>query len=237
MMHDNPSLISDIDSVISILHNALNTTKETIRIRKEDKPTATVVGKLMQLTHLEIMYAIEQYNKQTEKINFSTNYMLTLLYVAKEQMHLDTTNRVQYDMTHQNHQNKTEEVKEQQQDEENQLVNSMKQSIEVCKNYSKEQEAEYKERYKKTALQGIKQESFDKQGAISDLEKEWSKLNKGTSLLSEQQRTQSNEESTEVKSITKSEETYNDYEQRQYSQEFMDDLEVKLLALSGSPSD
>ena len=75
---------------------------------------------------------------------------------------------------------------------------------------------------------------FDKKGAISDLEKEWSKPNQGGSLPSEQQRTQSNE----VKTITKSEEIYNDYEQqRQYSQEFMDDLEVKLCAMAVQQSD
>ena len=215
MIHDNSCLISDIDSVMNILHDTLNTTKATIRISGEDKPTMSVIGKLMKLTHLEIMYAIEQYNKQTEKIKFSTNYMLKLLYVAKEQMHLDTANRVQYDMTHQNHQNQTEEVKEQQQSyEENQPVNQMGQAIEVCKNYSKEQEAEYKERYKKTALQGIKQEGFDNQGAISDLEKEWSKPNQGGSLPSEQQRTQQKE----VRAMTKCDEIYNSYSQRQYNE-------------------
>ncbi len=230
MIHDNSCLISDIDSVMNILHDTLNTTKATIRISGEDKPTMSVIGKLMKLTHLEIMYAIEQYNKQTEKIKFSTNYMLKLLYVAKEQMHLDTANRVQYDMTHQN---QTEEVKEQQPEqnyEENQPVNQMEQAIEVCKNYSKEQEAEYKERYKKTILQGINQESFDKQGAISDLEKEWSKPNQGGSLPSEQQGTQQKE-------ITKSIENYTDDGQRQYSQEFMDDLEVKLCAMAVQQSD
>lgn len=232
MVHDNPLQKDDIDSVINILYDALNTTKETIRVNKVNRPTMTVISRLMKLTHLEIMYAIEMYKKQTERVNLSDSYMLTLLYKAKEQMHLNTTNKVQYDMAHQN---QTEEVKEQQQNyEENQSVNPMEQAIEVCKNYSKEQEAEYKERYKKTALQGIKQESFDNQGAIRDLEKEWLKPNQGTTLPSEQQRTQSNEESIEVKVIIKSEENYDDYEQRQYSQEFMDDLEVKLLALLGS---
>lgn len=238
MVHDNPLQKDDIDSVINILYDALNTTKETIRVNKVNRPTTTVIGRLMKLTHLEIMYAIEMYKKQTERVNLSDSYMLTLLYKAKEQMHLNTTNKVQYDMAHQNHQNQTEEIKGQQQNyEENQSVNPMEQAIEVCKNYSKEQEDEYKERYKKTALQGINKEGFDKQEAISDLEKEGSNQNQGTSLPSDQQRIQSNEESIEVKAITKSEENCDDYEQRQYSQEFMDDLEVKLLALSGSPSD
>ena len=58
-----------------------------------------VIGKLMKLTSFEIMYAIGQNNKQTGKINNPTAYMLTLLYHAKEQMHLDVTNQVRYDMS------------------------------------------------------------------------------------------------------------------------------------------
>lgn len=98
LVNDKPLLQRDIDSVFSILHTALNTTKETIRVSGEDKPTMIVIGKLMKLDYSEIMYCIEKYSEQTERIKNPTAYMLTLLYNAKEQMNLDISNQVQHDM-------------------------------------------------------------------------------------------------------------------------------------------
>ena len=98
LVNDKPLLQRDIDSVFSILHTALNTTKETIRVGGEDKPTMIVIGKLMKLDYSEIMYCIEKYSEQTERIKNPTAYMLTLLYNAKEQMNLDISNQVQHDM-------------------------------------------------------------------------------------------------------------------------------------------
>ena len=102
MISDNPYQKHDIDSVISILHTSLNTTKATIRIAGEDKPSIVVIGKLMKLTYSGIMYAIEKFKEQTERIKNPTSYMLTLLYNAEEQMNLDIANQVQHDMHHWN---------------------------------------------------------------------------------------------------------------------------------------
>lgn len=102
MISDNPYQKHDIDSVISILHTNLNTTKATIRIGGEDKPSMVVIGKLMKLTYSGIMYAIEKFKEQTERIKNPTSYMLTLLYNAEEQMNLDIANQVQHDMYHWN---------------------------------------------------------------------------------------------------------------------------------------
>jgi DNA-binding Lrp family transcriptional regulator len=102
MISDNPYQKHDIDSVISILHTSLNTTKATIRIGGEDKPSMVVIGKLMKLTYSGIMYAIEKFKEQTERIKNPTSYMLTLLYNAEEQMNLDIANKVQHDMYHWN---------------------------------------------------------------------------------------------------------------------------------------
>lgn len=98
LVNDKPLWQRNIDSVFSILHTALNTTKETIRVSGEDKPTMIVIGKLMKLDYSEIMYCIEKYSEQTERIKNPTAYMLTLLYNAKEQMNLDISNQVQHDM-------------------------------------------------------------------------------------------------------------------------------------------
>ena len=102
MVRDNPYRQQDIDSVMDILHTTMNTTKSTIRIAGEDKPSMVVIGKLMKLSYSEIIYVIEKYQEQTERIKNPTSYMLTLLYNAKEQMNLDITNQVSHDMAHWN---------------------------------------------------------------------------------------------------------------------------------------
>jgi hypothetical protein len=102
MVSEKPQWKNDIDSVFSILHNVLNSTKPTVRVGREDKPTMVVIGKLMKLTYEEIFYSIEKYSEQTERIKNPTSYMLTLLYNAKEQFNLDITNQVQHDMYHWN---------------------------------------------------------------------------------------------------------------------------------------
>ena len=100
MVSDNPFAKNDIDSVMDILHTNLNTTKKTIRIGGEDKPAMVVISKLMKLTYSEIMYAIDKFKEQTDRIKNPTAYMLTLLYNSKEQMNLDISNQVQHDMHH-----------------------------------------------------------------------------------------------------------------------------------------
>ena len=100
MVNDNPFAKNDIDSVMDILHTNLNTTKKTIRIGGEDKPAMVVISKLMKLTYSEIMYAIDKFKEQTDRIKNPTAYMLTLLYNSKEQMNLDISNQVQHDMYH-----------------------------------------------------------------------------------------------------------------------------------------
>lgn len=102
MVADEPTKQNDIDTVIEILHTTLNTTKNTIRVGRENKPTMSVISKLMKLDKDCILYAIEKFGEQTERIKNPTNYMLTLLYNAKEQMNLDITNKVQFDMYNNN---------------------------------------------------------------------------------------------------------------------------------------
>lgn len=88
----------DVNSVFSILYDIMNTTKDTIRVLGEEKPAAVVIAKLMKLNHEDIVYAIEKYNEQTERIKNQQAYMLSILYKAKEQRSLDVSNQVQHDI-------------------------------------------------------------------------------------------------------------------------------------------
>ena len=88
----------DLDSVLDIIYDALNTTKDTIRINGEEKPAVVVRSKLLKLDATDIEYAIEKFRGVTDRIKNPRAYMLTILYGAKEQRNLDVTNDVSHDL-------------------------------------------------------------------------------------------------------------------------------------------
>lgn len=88
----------EIDIVMSLLYDTLNTTKSTIRISGEEKPTSVVISKLLKLNEFDITYAWKQFKSQTTRIRNQRAYLLTVLYLAKEQSELDISNQVQHDM-------------------------------------------------------------------------------------------------------------------------------------------
>lgn len=87
-----PGKQADIDIVFDILYDTLNTQKQTIRVSGEDKPRMVVIGKLMKLQPDDLIYSINKYHEQTERIKNVKAYLLTILYHAKEQSHLDLMN-------------------------------------------------------------------------------------------------------------------------------------------------
>lgn len=100
MVVDNPYQKEGIDSVMEILYTAMNTAKDTIRIKGEDKPSMAVIGRLMKLDKDSILYALEKFSEQTERIKNPAAYMLSILYHAPEQYELDIRNQVSHDMVH-----------------------------------------------------------------------------------------------------------------------------------------
>lgn len=97
MIQNNPYRKQDIDSVMTILHTAMNTNKSTIRINGQDKPAMSVIAKLMKLNKESIMYAIGKFSEQTDRIKNTSAYMLTILYNAQEQYFLDSKNKTAHD--------------------------------------------------------------------------------------------------------------------------------------------
>lgn len=100
LKEENPTKAAVIDTVANILYTILNSTKETIRVNGESKPTMAVVSRMLKLNQETIMYAIEQFIKQTEKIKNPRSYMVTCLYNAQEQYQLALNNQVAHDMAH-----------------------------------------------------------------------------------------------------------------------------------------
>lgn len=98
MIFDHPELEMDIDYVIKILYDTLNSSLNTIRVQKTDRPKEIVINELMKLSHMEIIYVIEQYREQTGRIKNPKNYILTQLYDAAGQMNADIQNLVKHHM-------------------------------------------------------------------------------------------------------------------------------------------
>lgn len=87
-----PEKQTDIDIVFDILYDTLNTQKKTVRVNGEDKPRMVVIGKLMKLQPSDLVYSVDKYHEQTERIKNVKAYLLTILYHAREQAHLDLMN-------------------------------------------------------------------------------------------------------------------------------------------------
>lgn len=100
MIIDNPCRKDDIDSVMDIIYTAVNSTKPAIRVACENKPVPVVIGRLMKLKKESIIYSIEKFSQQTERIKQPVPYMLTILYNAPEQYILDIRNQASHDMTY-----------------------------------------------------------------------------------------------------------------------------------------
>lgn len=92
LITDYPKHEADINVVFDILHEALNTTKQAIRISGENRPQEVVAGKLLKLTSYDIKYAIDKFHQQTGEIKNTRAYLLTILYHAREQSYLDLMN-------------------------------------------------------------------------------------------------------------------------------------------------
>lgn len=59
MIFDHPDMQQDIDVVINILYDTLNTKTDTIRINRENKPASVVKAKLLKLNSSHILYVIK----------------------------------------------------------------------------------------------------------------------------------------------------------------------------------
>lgn len=87
-----PQKQTDIDIVFDILYDVLNTQKQTIRVNGEEKSSMVVIGKIMKLQSDDLIFSINKFHEQTDRIKNVKAYLLTILYNAKEQSYLDLMN-------------------------------------------------------------------------------------------------------------------------------------------------
>ncbi len=100
LKHDHPELINEIDYIIQIIYDTLNSSKDIIRVQQTDRPKEIVVSRLLKLSYEEILYVIRKYDEQTGKIEHPKAYMLTQLYEAAGQYRAEVRNQTNYDLDH-----------------------------------------------------------------------------------------------------------------------------------------
>lgn len=83
----------DIDNLLYVVYDAMNTSKQTISIAGEKKPVPMVINKLSKLNREHLIYAIRQFKSQHIRIRNQAAYLLTILYRSQEQMAWDKQNQ------------------------------------------------------------------------------------------------------------------------------------------------
>lgn len=92
LIQENLEKKQDIDSIINIIHNVMNTDK-AVRISGKFTKADIVKEKLKKLTPEHILYVIKKFGEQTKEIKNPTAYLITMLYHAPEQYNLDKINQ------------------------------------------------------------------------------------------------------------------------------------------------
>lgn len=87
-----PDKQADLDIVMDILFDTLNTEKEKIRISGEDKPAEVVIARLLKLLPEDLIFTIDQFHGQRQRIKNVKAYVLTILYNSHGQNRLDLMN-------------------------------------------------------------------------------------------------------------------------------------------------
>lgn len=99
---DNPDYKNDVDAVMGVLYDTLNTSKQTIMVNGENRPSQIVISSLMKLDRWAIMYAIDQFKKQDDqRIKNPKAYMRSIIYnAATGGYELSLKNQVAYNEAH-----------------------------------------------------------------------------------------------------------------------------------------
>ena len=87
-----------LDELIDLLADIFQSTKRTLRVNGEDKPTQAVQEQLMRLGPEHIVYVLDLMSENTAKVRNMRNYLLTALYNATMVVGHSVANRVQHDL-------------------------------------------------------------------------------------------------------------------------------------------
>lgn len=92
-----PQYKVNIDNIMSILLDVLSSNDETIHIGRSTKSIEIVRDNYLKLTNQHIIYVIQKFLKQENRIKKITSYLKTMLYDAVLSMETDYDNKVAVD--------------------------------------------------------------------------------------------------------------------------------------------
>lgn len=98
LLHDYPYYGDEILEFIDILVEVCCSERPTIRIGKEEKPTAIVKSRFMKLNSEHIRYVMDRIHENTTDVRNIKQYLLTTLYNAPMTISSYYTAKVNHDM-------------------------------------------------------------------------------------------------------------------------------------------
>ena len=88
----------EIEEILELMLETFCSTKKTIRIGGDDKPSEVVKSRMMKLDQFHIEYVLDALGKNTTEVRNIKNYLLTTLYNAPGTIGNYYKQRVQHDM-------------------------------------------------------------------------------------------------------------------------------------------
>lgn len=98
LINDYPDRVIEWDYVIDIIYDVCNSSRSSIKVSSEDKSINVVISRLLKLNYTNIIYAVDQVKKQTNKIHNPRAYMISALYNSID-AEIATINQVNVDIS------------------------------------------------------------------------------------------------------------------------------------------
>lgn len=87
-----------VDDIVELMVDTVCSTRQHIRVGKEDKPAAVVKSRLLKLERHHLEYVLDCFRKNTTEIRNIRAYLLTSLYNSYFSSHSGITAQVQHDL-------------------------------------------------------------------------------------------------------------------------------------------
>ena len=100
--NDNPYNCDRLDDIVSMAVDVLTSTKKTIRVNKEERPSSVVKSKFRKLNMEHIKYVLGNFDNTTTEVRNMGAMLVTSLYNATLSMSSHYSAKVQHDLYGQN---------------------------------------------------------------------------------------------------------------------------------------
>ena len=99
LIYDMPNHVNQINELVTIVVDVLTTSRETIRVNGEEKPSQVVKSQFHKLNIAHIRYVIACLSETTTEIRNIRNFIITSLYNSVQTMGHYYSAKVQHDMS------------------------------------------------------------------------------------------------------------------------------------------